>query len=230
MQPVLINTVIGKTLAERKLDVLVNNLANLSTAGFKAGRVSFIIGSSQTVPSIESARTSIDFSQGPLVRTENPFDLAIEGNGFFVVSKGGGLRYTRNGQFTIDKEGRLVNGDGDPLLGRGGEIRVKGTDVRVEADGSILVDGALVDKLRIADFARRDSLRYSGHGMFTASAEAEIEAEGYTIRQGFYEGSNVNMIMELANLINVLRAFETYTKISQMQDELNSRLSDTMRT
>jgi flagellar basal body rod protein FlgG len=230
MQATLVGATFGKALAEKRFDVLVNNIANISTAGFKTVRVRFVIGTASTVPSIESATTSIDFSPGALVRTENPLDLAIEGDGFFVVSEKGSLRYTRNGQFKIDGEGRIVTANGSPVLGRGGEIRVRGASIEVEPDGSIFVDGVMVDRLRIADFAKKDALRYAGLSLFSAGDEREIEAKDYTIRQGYYEGSNVSMILELTNLINVLRVFETYTKISQMQEELNSKLTDSMRT
>jgi len=232
MLPLHLNLLSGKFIAEKRFNILSNNLANISTPGFKATRFTYTVQKeNDTTPSIADIKTYIDFERGAIVSTGNVLDLAIEGDGFFVIQTKEGTRYTRNGQFTIDKDKRLVTLTGDPVLGRGGEITIDGKEIYIENDGSISVDKNIVDSLRIVNFENQGALEYAGKNLFMNSSEKNPEhtPEKYTIKQGCYEASNVNVIMEMVNLTNVVRAYETYTKISQYFDELMSKLLDTVK-
>ncbi|MCX7856677.1 MAG: flagellar basal-body rod protein FlgF [Deltaproteobacteria bacterium] len=228
----------GKRYLETKMDIIANNLANTNTAGYKNLKIFFNYSVQEEretekscLPDLGALDTYIDFSNGPLVETRNPLDIAIEGDGFFVIMTPRGPAYTRAGQFTLSPEKRLTTLDGMPVMGEGGEIYIDGKDVRVETDGSVFVDGNYVDRLRIVDFENKSSLKPDGKGLFVNMDQKNVETspERITVKQGFIEGSNVNVVKELTEMIFLLRAFETYTKVEQMQSESKSKLLETMR-
>ncbi len=227
-----LGAIFGKSYMERRLDLITNNLANVNTAGFKGSRAYLIYKSQKGEGVIPLLIDSyIDFSKGPLIETKNPLDLAIEGEGFFVVMTEEGARYTRAGNFRLDAEKKLVTQDGYPVVGQNGHIYLDGSDIRVESDGSVFVDGRFVDRLRIVDFEKRTNLRHAGRSLFVNSDPSNREKiiDKIEVRQGYLEGSNVNLIRELVEMISVLRAYETYSKVEQVQSERKSRLLDTLR-
>jgi len=171
----------------------------------------------------------IHFSNAPLVETKNALDVAIEGDGFFVVSTKEGNMYTRNGKFTLDQDKRLVTLDGAPVLGQNGEITIdgrQGGDVKIENDGSIFVDRILVDRLKIADFADKKGLLNYGESKFinTNPAAPEITPENFTVKQGFYEASNVNVMSEMVDMMSTVRAYEAYMKVDQSFGDMLQKL------
>ncbi len=234
------STFSGKAAAQRRLEILANNMANALTAGFKASRPVYN-GSTmeddvqpdqlqQTYVNIPD--TYVHFSDGPLIATGNTFDAAINGSGFFVVSTPNGNMYTRDGQFTLSADRKLVTMDGYPVTGQnGGEITVEGKEVRIEADGSIFTDGALVDRLKVVDFENKTYLKNVGSSLFAngSTTNSEIAAGNYSVKQGYYEGSNVDVMKEMVDMINSMRAFEAYTKADQAVDESLGRLIDTVK-
>ena len=230
-------TLAGKQVNERRLDIISNNLANSLTAGYKASRPVFNV---VTVES-ESAEANkpqstyvniydsyIHFSDAPLVETGNTYDCAVEGDGFFVVSTPEGTRYTRNGQFMLNNERKLVTLDGNPVMGQGGEISIDGKQVSIEKDGSIFVDKILADVLKVVDFSSRGGLKNAGRSLFvnTNPVNEEITPRNNAVRQGFYEASNVNVVRELVDMISSVRAYETYTKVDLMFDDMLGKLND----
>ncbi len=232
-------TVAGKFVNEKRLDVISNNIANALTAGYKAVRPVFGMvteasdetGSGQQLKnaSVGVYDTYIDFSDAPVVESGANLDVAIAGDGFFVVQGKEGNLYTRSGQFTLDNNNRLVTMNGDPVLGKGGTISIEATqgkEVLIENDGSIFVGKDLVDTLKVVDFKNKSGLRQVGKSLFTNDnrQEAEITPTTYTIRQGAYEGSNVNVFREMIDLIQTMRAYECYTKVDQMVGDVNSKL------
>jgi flagellar basal-body rod protein FlgG len=231
----IFNTLSGKFLTERRMDMISNNISNALTPGFKAMRPVFNIEKSEsTLGNINEPQSTsnsvldsyIHFSEAPLVESGNKLDLGVEGDGFFVVSTKDGPMYTRNGQFSITKEKKLVTRDGSPVLGQSGEITIEGTDIRVEGDGSIFVDKAFVDKLKIVDFKEKKDLRNYGNSMFINTNEDNPEStpETYTVKQGFYESSNVNVMQEMIDMMSTLRAYESYTKVDQFFGDMMSKL------
>src|SRR5262245_29787391 len=155
----------GGVAAMERLQAVSQNLANVNTAGYRAERVVFqvqplaggprgavdsVLGrTSQQV--VESA-TIRDFSPGPIHETGNPLDVALGGDGFFVVNTARGERYTRQGSFTLDGQGYLVTARGDRVQGDGGDISIGEKDIRIADDGSIFADDQPVGRLKVVGF------------------------------------------------------------------------------
>ena len=232
-------TVAGKFVNEKKLDIISNNIANSLTAGYKAVKPVFSMVSTAGETTGNGGQlknayvgiydTFIDFSDAPIIDSGSTFDMAIVGKGYFVIQNENGNLYTRNGQFALDSSNRLVTMSGDPVMGKGGEITIDATnggDILIENDGSIYVGKELVDTVKVVDFNDKSGLRPVGKSYFVNEnqAESEITPDLYSIRQGSYEGSNVNIFREMVDLIQTMRAYECYTKVDQMFSDVNSKL------
>ena len=221
--------------------MISNNLANSLTSGYKAMKPVFGMVSTEGEANNDGGQlkntyvsiydTFIDFSDAAIVDSGATYDMAIVGDGYFVVKGKEGNLYTRNGQFTVDKSNRLVTMNGDPVQGSGGEITIDTTDgkeVLIETDGSIFLGKDLVDKVKIVDFKDKKGLRPIGKSLFANEnkAEPEIVPNVYAIRQGAYEGSNVNVFREMVEMIDTMRAYESYAKLDQMFGDINTKLVD----
>jgi len=140
------------------------------------------------------------------------------------------VQYTRNGQFMLDKAGRIVTVSGDPVMGKGGEITINvadGKSISIENDGSIFLGKDLVDVVKVTEFKNKNDLKPAGKSNFinTGNDPGEIP-KVYSVRQGSYEASNVNVVLEMVDLIQTMRAFECYTKIDQMFSDINGKLTE----
>jgi flagellar basal-body rod protein FlgF len=232
-------TVAGKFVNEKRLDIISNNIANSLTAGYKAMKPVFSMVSDANTSTGDGGPlknayvgiydTFIDFSDAPIIDSGSTLDMAILGKGYFVVQNEKGNLYTRNGQFTVDSSNRLVTMSGDPVMGKGGEITIdaaNGGDILIENDGSIYLGKDLIDTVKVVDFNDKSGLRPVGKSYFVNEnqAEQEITPDLYSIRQGSYEGSNVNIFREMVDLIQTMRAYECYTKVDQMFSDVNSKL------
>lgn len=230
----------GAVAQKLRLENISNNLANAGTVGFKMDKISFrlpeeVAGNpfSSRDPGVHPTflgspipiTQQIDFTQGSRRATGNPLDLSLEGDGFFCVATDEGVRYTRNGSFTLSPEGMLTTHDGHPVLGTGGEITVDGSDVDVDQRGNIYADGDVAGTLRIVRFSDPQSLRKSGGTLFAAAREGsgEEETQEVAVQQGYLETSNVNAVKMMTEMIEVLRGYETYQKVIRTIDESTSR-------
>ncbi|MBK8575201.1 MAG: flagellar basal-body rod protein FlgF [Elusimicrobia bacterium] len=210
-----------------KQDVQSNNLANVNTTGFKKDRIIFeefsevLRGQQMSTP---IARTSIDPSPGPSVRTENPLDLAIDGKGFFSVQTAEGPRYTRNGSFQWNEKGLLVDGGGRIVLGKGGNIQRKpeGGAITVAPSGIISMGGEPIGQLSVVEFSKDVRLRKIGDGLLEKTSGEPKPGTG-RVAQGFLESSSVNSVQEMADMINTLRLFEANQRSLRYQDEALGR-------
>jgi len=218
-----------------RTDTIANNLANVSTAGFKRDvtvtkdfhdlvvqRISD--GQGQPVIGRMGAGVLVDQNYtvqaaGSVRATDNALDLAIEGRGFFAVQTPAGIRYTRNGAFVENRDGELVTQDGYQVLGRNGPVQVQGNSVVVTPEGRVLIDGEERDQIRVVAFANERLMAKEGNSLFTSGGQVERPATG-TVRQGFLEMSNVNPVAEMVNLIASYRAYELNAKVVQTHDEL----------
>lgn len=209
-----------------QLQHITNNLANASTPGFKAEHL-LVLNSLQeeSKPGDNPATLNtlvVDFARGIFQRTDNPLDLSLQGDGLFVVQTNGGEAYTRKGDFTVNGLNQLVTQAGDPVLGEGGPITLRNGKVRVAADGAVFVDESQVGKLRVVDFADRKNLRNAGGGLYVNNGTAGVKkADRPDIVSGSIELSNVNIINEMAGMIDLHRSFETYQKIIQTLTDLD---------
>jgi flagellar basal-body rod protein FlgF len=203
-----------------QMDRTANNLANASTPGFKAEHLRALraFGADGETP----AETRFNFSRGPSEMTGNPLDLNIEGDGFFVIQIKEGLAFTRKGDFTIDRDNRLVTQDGAPVMGEGGAITLRNGKIGVSRDGAVSVDADVVGKLRIVDFDNRTALTRAGAGLYRDSGAAGMKQTPRTeIASGYLERSNVNVIREMVEMIEINRSFEYYQKIIQTLTEMD---------
>ncbi|SES83684.1 flagellar basal-body rod protein FlgG [Natronincola peptidivorans] len=166
------------------------------------------------------------FNQGTLEETTNPLDLAIEGNGFFRVSTPMGDMYTRNGNFSLNNNGEIVTKEGYFLIGQFGSILLEEDfqieDFRIAEDGAVIVNNQLVDQIQMVDIQNVHELRKYGAGYYETVEGAELQIEDFQgkILQGFLEGSNINPIQEMVNMVSVLRAYESNQKVVQAYDEI----------
>jgi len=220
----------------RELDVVANNIANADTTGFKVEQL--LVGEEVG----ERARNAFvrpgvsfvldngvgrDYGQGAMEETGRSLDFAIEGEGaFFKVQDGNGEAYTRDGAFTLDPTGRLTTQHGQAVLGDSGEIVLDTTlgAVSVGADGTITQNGQVTGRLSVVRFDSLGALEKSGDGLYrNASNSTPVEATDAQIRQGMLEGSNVNPILEITNLIEIQRAYESVTRMIENTNDLSRR-------
>jgi flagellar basal-body rod protein FlgF len=228
--------------AYRSMDVIANNLANVSTPGFKRESAKFEEYITQVAPAegetgtpslsfVKDAGVSRDLSQGGLQSTNAPFDLAINGNGYFTVQTPQGMRYTRDGHFTLDASGTLVNSDGHALQGDSGAITITPDDqhVSISKDGTIssVVNGlsSTIGKVSLVDFADDRALTKQGANLYSTSQTASAAA-GATINQGMLESSNVQPVLEISHMIEVMRAYQATASLNQSQEDLTRQAID----
>ena len=239
----------GALACEKRLQIISNNLANANTAGFKMdqGHMKQIdpadlpSQSAQNPADLATSRAHLfwnnfsmytDYSNGALKQTDDDYNLALVGKGFFCIQTPDGVHYTRKGDFTLNSEGVLVTGNGWPVLGEGGEITIKSTEnphkyakFAVDEQGNVAVDGRQVGSLRIVEFAETNLLSKAGDTLFKppAGGMQETKAEDVKVSQGFIEMSNVDSVKMMTEMIEVLRGYESYQKIIQSVDETYSQ-------
>jgi flagellar basal-body rod protein FlgG len=249
----------GMLAQQTNVEVISNNIANMSTTGYKRRRAEFQdllyqnmrrVGSqSSESGSILPAGAQVGLGvktsaiyrigeQGSLQQTENRFDLAVRGNGFFQVQlPSGEIAYTRDGTFGLSAEGQMVTAEGFLVL-PGITIPAAARDVTINAAGEVLakIDGQVapqnVGQIQTAIFANEGGLEAMGDNMLLAtpaSGQAQLAAPGQPghgqVLQGFIEGSNVNVVQEITNLITAQRAYEMNSKVITASDEMLSTLS-----
>ncbi|RFU71292.1 flagellar basal body rod protein FlgG [Peribacillus saganii] len=247
---------------QTKLDVIGNNIANVNTFGFKKGRVTFkdmvsqqisgataaangIGGTNPKQVSLGSQLNTIDtiHTQGSLQTTSRPLDLGISGDGFFVLTKGDDTIYTRSGNFYLDNEGNVVNGDGYYLQGTEGNINIplESQSFSIGADGSIAVVGADPAEgglIQISKFPNPDGLQKVGQNNFVETVNSGAPNEDNitpgvggngTIVSGALEMSNVDLSEEFTEMIVAQRGFQSNTRIITTSDEILQELVNLKR-
>jgi flagellar basal-body rod protein FlgG len=249
----------GMEAQQLRMDVISNNLANASTTGFKKGRAEFEDLLSETIRGaqapdprggtsptalqvglgVRAGTTLRTFSQGELIATNNPLDLAIEGQGFFRVQRPSGEpAYTRAGNLRVDATGRIVTQHGE-LLEPGLTVPPDTTSIKVTADGVVQATVASrsepleLGQLEIHQFQNPAGLDSLGNNLFAqtaASGEAQASKPGEqgagTITQGYLEGANVKAVEEMIDMISTQRAYELNSKVIQTADQMLQRLTN----
>ncbi len=213
-----------------RLDSIANNIANMQTSGFKAEHLYYLkegSSSSSSTGEVQAAPLLVtDFSQGMIQPTGNKLDLAMEGDGFFVVQTKDGEAYTRQGNFTINRNNEIVTQNGDYLLGESGKITLTGANVLITGGGDVKVDGSSVGKVKIVKFDKPQALVKKGNGLYSNPGGAGIKTQDKpSVKSGFLELSNVQGIREMVEMINIQRSVEIYQKNIQAlsdQDKLST--------
>jgi len=264
------------TAQQWRLDAISNNLANVDVDGYKRdvavhkafpellmrrlnddGVYKHPFGSADMAPIIGKIGTGVElnelfttFDQGAMKETENDFDLAMDGKGFFSIETPYGERYTRNGSFQLGKEGYLETKEGYPVMGENGPIQVKANNFMVDKDGQVWVnadfaDGnpnrlvskennpwantVLLDTLKLVEFEQTRYLAKQGSSLYKStetSGDATIIEDGRRpkVVQGFVEASNVNVVTEMVQMVEVNRAYEANQKVVQAEDAMLGKL------
>lgn len=225
-----------------RMEIIANNLANINTIGYKRDALFIRKLAELTSEQVQvngtlsglHAEQFTSYMEGAFKQTNNPLDVAIQGDGFFVIETPQGQMYTRNGNFSIATDGTIVTGQGHPVLGEGGHILFRELEkadtavLHIDEHGFISLDGELVGRLRVVTFDSLRELKKEG-GYFSANNTLELDLVpgegGYLIRQGFIEESNVDAIQEMVYMIELSRNFEAYQRMVQIQD---SSLDQTM--
>jgi flagellar basal-body rod protein FlgG len=265
----------GQIAQQRKVETIANNIANANTAGFKKDQLAFkehLTALSKGADTIDLPRKEwspddfyrtqggqnsfvkvdgsyTDFEQGALSPTNNPLDMGLFGKGFFEVHTPNGIRFTRQGNFTISKDGELVTNRGYKLLaeikagdsqGRddtaslANENDIKnrvlklppGEKVNISREGEIFTSQGKVGVISVVEFKDAHALRKQGHSLFINNAQDNIRRQTgkTTVNQGFIEGSNVNAIKEMSELITAHRHFENIQKAINTYDQISGKV------
>lgn len=242
MQNALLVGLSSQVVLGRELDVIANNIANLNTTGFKAdgsvfgqfisptARAENFLAADRPVSFVQDRATWIDLSQGSLEKTNNPLDVAINGNGFFAVQTPQGERYTRNGAFQLNNNGELVTAQGYQVLGESGPItfQPKDRNIMISEDGTISVgEGNITNTeslrgtLRVVSFNQPGLLQKDGSGVFLAPPNATQQTDKTSrLMQGTIEKSNVRSVMEMTRMIEVTRNYTQIANIISQQADL----------
>jgi flagellar basal-body rod protein FlgF len=229
----------------KRMDVISNNLANADTNGYKKDlainqsfdslltkRINDYSSKSNLSGVIGSMKLGRDegdiytyYNQGNLISTGEKLNFAINNsnNSFFAIgitdNKGNITeKYSRDGSFIIDSNNRLTTSQGQFLMGRNGPIKVKSSDIVVRKDGSIYENGNLTDKIKIVTFANTNNLHKIGNNLVTTNGQIAQSPFNGEVIQGSLEKSNVNVIDEMVEMINVLRSYEANQKLVQYED------------
>lgn len=211
----------GMRSQSQALEQIANNLANVNTAGYLRAEPSFhaLLASSPRGTSGALNRvmndfntlgeTQLDLSSGNLEKTGNPFDLGIEGPGFFVVKTKAGTLYTRDGHFQVSGKGQLTTEAGDPVLGEQNvPIQVPAGEISISPDGTISSAGAVAGKLRMVEFSSGASLEAMGDSLYSAPEKQAQLAVNSSVRQGTLAASNVDPVSAVVGLLTVQRNHE----------------------
>ncbi len=220
-----------QAVLRRSMSVIANNLANMNTTGFKGEKMMFIehlvrsrggekIGGDR-LAFVRDVATAKDLSEGAFQKTNNPLDLAINGDGFFVLGTPGGDRYTRSGNFQMDATGQLVTRSGEPVLSDSGEpffMSPEDSNIEIARDGTISTENGVLGKIAVVSFANRQEMRVVAGGMYS-TAQQPVPVEQPVIAQGMLEGSNVKPISEMTRMIEVSRSYQSTKNFVEREDE-----------
>jgi len=237
-------TAASSMLASKKnMEITSNNLANADTDAFKKQGVVQKSFSEMLISKIENGKNTgeigklgtgvslsnsyTDFSAGDYQYTGNKLDLAIKGEGFFVIETSAGEKYTRNGNFTINREGKIVTQDGDYLLDEDGRHiqTLPDRELRIDGYGELHFEDLKGSKIQIVDFTDHNVLARGGNNNYRIKEDINgdinnfrEDADDYQVVEGYLEKSNVNVVEEMVNMIEVTRNYESNQKVIQTMD------------
>ena len=215
------------TALRRRMDLISNNMANMNTSGYKAEKplfTSYLVDDQkigERVAHVQDFGIVRNLDAGPLTPTGNPLDLGLASEGYFTVETDRGVRYTRNGNFAINPDGDVVTKEGFKLLDDGGlplNIPEGATDIVISDNGSVAIDGVQLAQITPVTFDNERELERLPDSLYTTEQEPN-PVERPSIKQGMIEGSNVVSMLELTDMIEVHRAYETSKNFVEREDE-----------
>jgi len=215
----------------RTMSVVANNLANMNTTGFKGEKIMFVehlvrskggekIGG-ERMAYVRDIATVRDKSEGPLQKTGNPLDLAINGDGFFTIDTPDGERYTRNGNFQMNEEGQLVTRLGHPVLSDNGQpffFTAEDGQISIARDGTVSTDTGQIGRIGVVSFENTYDMQQVAGGLLNTEQQP-APVEQTNVVQGMLEGSNVQPIIEMTRMIEANRSYNHVKNFVQREDE-----------
>ncbi len=238
----------GMTSQLMRQEIITYNLANSGVTGFKKEDVVF-----RSFPDIQLDLASMndfdglghpviprvsklgtgagidwiytDFSQGQLAKTDDVLNISIVGEGFFNVQTSKGVRYTRNGDFYLSNDGTLTTSNGDPVLGENGQIKLRGINFTVAADGTVAQDGTVIDRIKISTIDDPNLFAKEGESYFRlpSGLEDHIKDVIGNLAQGYREKANYSVPEQMVTLIDTFRTYEANQKMIQASDSTLDR-------
>ena len=214
----------------RQMDVVANNIANMNTTAFKGENMMFVdhvvrsrggekaLGG--TVSYVRDVASFRDTREGHFEPTGNKLDVAINGEGYFVVQTPQGERYTRNGRFQKDQSGQIVTQEGFPVLSDGGPVSIAPNDNKIDInrDGTIVTESGSLGRLRVVRFQNDQQMQQIGGSLYATTQTAE-DVQERRVAQGMLEASNVQPIVELTRMIEVQRSYDGVKSFIDKEDE-----------
>ncbi len=232
----------GAIAQQRSLDVAANNVANVNTTSFRADRVAFsevlARNNSQSAPAGSAVRyvgvadVRQDLSQGSIRNTGNPFDLALQGDAYFVLRTPQGERYTRDGSLVLDQEGIIRTHEGHAVMNASEKLGQKPAEIRIppqtirtriDQDGQVYADDQPIGQIALVQFGEPNSLTREGLTLYSATDTSRLaKADNVDLLQGHIETSNVNSIHGMNELITITRSFEAFQKVIDAFQQLDT--------
>lgn len=226
----------------RNLNIISNNMTNISTPGYKMDRMMESTFRDELVYRYDKeGKTPVgvvshmnvadervtDYTEGGIRETGYTLDVGITGNGFFVIQTAGGVQYTRNGSFNLDDEGYLVLQGFGRVQGLNGPIRVTTDELAIDSQGRVTSEDGrqYFGQIRIVDFADYNQLTKVTGGMFTAAGQPQAAGNGTTLTQSFLEDSNVSMAEEMTRMMSSQRVLQSSAQILRMYDQMMGRIT-----
>lgn len=219
----------------QRMDVIANNIANMTASGFKAEtllaeQVPVDVGKRQTVNFVQDVALVRDLAPGAMIPTNNPLDLAIEGEGYFVVATPQGERYTRSGQFRLSELGEITTASGNSVLDDGGAplaVPAGSGPIAIAPDGTVSTSDVVIGRLNIVKFEDAQDLQKAGDGLYRTDQVPELAEDARTL-QGLLEGSNVRPVVEMTEMMSTVRAYQGTQKIIDSHHDLERRMIERM--
>jgi flagellar basal-body rod protein FlgF len=220
---------------KREMSVIANNIANMNTTAYKNESMMFVEhlvkskGNQTFSPRMSYARDVAQYQnleEGPIKQTGNPLDIAIPGQGYFVIDTPEGQRFTRNGHFELNNEGKLVNLNNLALLSNAGTpffLSPEDKDITISSEGIISSSNGQIGKIKIVNFEKPQNLQKEAGGLYSTEDQANDVPKPQII-QGALEGSNVNSISEITKMINVQRAYDNVKAFIDKEDARQKKM------
>lgn len=213
-----------------RMDQTANNVANVSTPGYKSYHT-LLTEEIKKPESTQAMSMVMDYgqyrntAQGPMTQTGNDLDFALRGQGYFTVLTDNGPRYTRDGHFTLNREGQIITASGDLVAGNGGgpiTIPPEAKNITVGKDGSIQTDVGAIGQFAIVQFDDDQLLKSAGNNQYTADGVAAIADTETDVLQGMVEESNVQGVKEMTEMIDILRKYQSASRLIQTDHDRQS--------
>jgi flagellar basal-body rod protein FlgF len=224
----------------RQLDVVANNMANANTPAYKSQQVmfrEFLMDTRSTDRAIGGKLSYVqdmgllrDTREGPLVKTDNPLDLALHDEGYFQIETEAGMRYSRAGHFRLDEGGMLVNSAGFAVMDKSDNPIIfapNETRINVSPDGTVSTENGVVANIKVVRFANEQQLRNAGDSLFETTEEPEVMLRPQIV-QGMIEESNVQPVMEITKMTELLRQYQAAQSMIDKEHERQLKMIETL--